>query len=72
MKKNCNVFAVIGIVVATLAALAGIAYAVYYFVERKRCLCAGECYEFDCEDCDEDCDECPMRSDDCTDAQDAE
>lgn len=74
MKKNCNVFTIIGIVVAALAAIAGVAYAIYYFVDRKYCLCDDECYEFDCEDCDEDCDECPMCSDDCAEdvAEDAE
>ncbi len=58
MKKSCNVFTVIGIVVTALAAIAGVAYAVYYFLERKNCLC-DDYFEFDCEDCNEDCDECP-------------
>lgn len=80
MKNKCNVFTVIGVVVAVLSAVAGIAYAVYYFVEHKFCLCRDDCYDFACEDCDEDCNECPLcaedneddASEDASDGEDAE
>ena len=62
-KKDTNIFTVIGIIVASLAAAAGIAVAVYHFVIRKRCLCDGDCYDFDCDGCDEDCSECPIGAD---------
>ncbi len=61
MKKT-NVFTVIGIIVSVVAAVAGIAYAVYYFINKRCCLCDGDCYEFDCTDCDEDCCDCPAAS----------
>lgn len=60
MKKN-NVFAILGIVVASLLVLGGVAYAVYRFVYKKRLAAAGEHFEFGCEGCEEEnCDDCPI------------
>ena len=60
MKKTLNVFAVIGIIIAVAAAVAGIAYLVYRYI-NKNCIESGECYEFDCSDCTaEDCTQCPL------------
>ena len=61
MSKKCvNIFTVIGIIVAVVAAMAGIAYLVYRFVYQNR-IASSECYEFDCSDCTaEDCECCPL------------
>ena len=60
MKKALNVFAVIGIIIAVAAAVAGIAYLVYRYINKNR-IEGGECYEFDCSDCTaEDCTQCPL------------
>ena len=68
-KKDSNIFTLIGIIVAAAAAVAGIAYAVYYFVNSKRYLCDGDCYDFDCEDCDDDCNECPLCKEESDDSE---
>lgn len=60
MKKVANIFAVIGVIVTVAAAVAGIAYLVYRFI-NKNCIESSECYEFDCSDCTaEDCTACPL------------
>ena len=60
MKKAANIFAVIGVIVTVAAAVAGIAYLVYRFINKNR-IESGECYEFDCSDCTaEDCECCPL------------
>lgn len=60
MKKVANIFAVIGVIVTVAAAVAGIAYLVYRFI-NKNCIESSECYEFDCSDCTaEDCECCPL------------
>lgn len=69
MKSNkTSVFTIMGIVLASIAAIAGIAYVIYRFF-GCRCLADDCCYEYgyDCDDCD--CDEC---DDDCDCGDDAE
>lgn len=59
--KSRNIFCIIGAIVTAVAAVAGIAYLVYRFIERKECLCE----DYDCFDdcyCDDDC-----CDDDCCD-----
>lgn len=61
-ESKCNLFAVIGIAVSVVAAMAGIAYLVYRLV-NKNCVDSDDCYEFNCEDCDcDDCSECPVAA----------
>ena len=62
MCKNnkCNIFAIIGIIVAVVSVLSVAAYFIYRYI-NKRNLGGGQCYEFDCADCTaEDCSDCPL------------
>ncbi len=62
-KSKSEIFTIIGIIVTAVAVIAGIAYAVYRFM-NKRALEAAECYEFDCGDCTSgDCNNCPVITD---------
>lgn len=59
-NKKCNIFAIIGIITAVAAAMAGVAYFVYRFMNERKCFSDGDCYEYDCDNCEcEDCDNCP-------------
>lgn len=70
-KKDFNVFTLIGIILAAVTAVAGIAYVVYRFIGR-RCLTDHDCcYEYDYDDDfdESDCDDCDCCDNDADEAE---
>ena len=62
-KSKGEIFTIIGIIVAAVAAIATVSYFVYRFMQ-KRALAKADCYEFDCGDCTSgDCENCPVIAD---------
>ncbi len=60
-KSKGEIFTIVGIIVTAVAVIAGIAYLVYRYMNKRALEKAGECYEFDCGDCTSgDCENCPV------------